>query len=49
MSASPKLFERLHEELRCRHYSYETEVQTTMIYIPVLNRGGKGVRSPLNI
>ena len=25
MSSSPKLFERLHEEFRRRHYSYETE------------------------
>ncbi|UIE36656.1 phage integrase N-terminal SAM-like domain-containing protein [Leptodesmis sichuanensis] len=25
MSTSPKLFDRLHEEFRRRHYSYETE------------------------
>ena len=25
MSSSPKLFDRLHEEFRRRHYSYETE------------------------
>jgi hypothetical protein len=27
-------------------FSFHTDVRTTMIYTHVLNRGGKGVRSP---
>jgi|APIni6443716594_1056825.scaffolds.fasta_scaffold1009564_2 hypothetical protein len=52
-SARPKLMDRLREALRSRHYSRRTE-QTyclrhpSMIYTHVLNKGGHGVRSPVD-
>ena len=70
---APRLYDRVVEVLRTRHYSRRTEegylhwirrfllfhagahprklaesdVQTTMVYTHVLNRGGRGVHSPL--
>ena len=56
IAAQPKLLDRFRESLRSRHYSRRTvpellahsDVKTTMIYTHVLNRGGKGVRSPMD-
>ena len=71
---APRLYDRVVEVLRTRHYSRRTEepylhwirrfllfhtgthprklaesaVQTTMVYTHVLNRGGRGVHSPLD-
>lgn len=45
----PKLLDQLREKVRLKHYSIRTgQVSTTMIYTYVLNRGGKGVVSPLD-
>ena len=50
----PRLLDRLRSTLRLKHMSLKTEksyindVRTTMVYTHVLNRGGRGVRSPLN-
>jgi integrase len=40
--SSPKLLDQVNELLGHK------DVRTTMIYTHVLNRGGKGVRSPLD-
>jgi hypothetical protein len=33
---------------RFRNFGGQKDVKTTMIYTPVLNRGGKGVKSPVD-
>jgi hypothetical protein len=44
-----KLLEQVSDIIRLKHYSYcYKEVKTTMICTHVLNRGGRGVRSPLD-
>jgi len=53
-----KLLDQLRDALRSRHYSRRTQktychwvrryVSTTMIYTHVLNKGGHGVRSPVD-
>ena len=52
-ASKPKLLDQARIALRSRHYSKSTEqtyirkdVKTTMIYTNVLNRGGRGVKSP---
>jgi integrase len=57
----PRLYDRIIEVFRVHHYSGRTEeayvqellghkdVRTTMIYTHVLNRGGRGVRSPADL
>ena len=44
MVEKPKLLEQVKQKIRLKHYS----IRTTMIYTHVLNKGGKGVRSPLD-
>ncbi|GEM_PF-3552622 len=39
----PKLLDRLRAKIRLKHYSIRAE-----IYTHALNKGGKGVRSPLD-
>jgi hypothetical protein len=43
-SAKPKLVDQVRKAIRTRRYSDRTE----KVYTHVLNRGGKGVRSPAN-
>jgi site-specific recombinase XerD len=45
----PKLLEQARSLLRTRNYSLCEDVSTTMIYTHVLNKGCKGVRSPLEL
>lgn len=50
---APKLLDQVRDRIRVKHYSLRTEeghkeLQTTMIYTYVLNRGGHGVVSPLD-
>ena len=51
-STKPKLLDRMREAMRSRHYSRSTErsycnwVKRFIFFHNVLNRGGKGVRSP---
>ena len=52
-SAQPlKLLDQGRAAMRVRHYSRDLlgrkDVSTTMVYTHVLNRGGNGVRSPLD-
>ena len=42
--AESKLLDRYRERLRVKHYSLRTEE----IYTHVLNKGGRGVKSPLD-
>ena len=44
MMEEPKFLEQVKQKIRLKHYS----ISTTMIYTHVLNKGGKGVRSPLD-
>ena len=43
-SEPPRLFDLAREAIRRRHYSYRTEE----IYTHVMNKGGRGVKSPLD-
>lgn len=51
----PKLLDQVRNRTRLKHYDIRTvqellghkDVQTAMIYNHVLNRGGRGVGSPL--
>jgi hypothetical protein len=55
-STPPKLLDQVRGKLRAKHYSIRTEEKAplshlepyTMIYTHVLNRGGRGVISPLD-
>ncbi len=48
---------QVRNKIRLKHYNIRTvqellghkDVRTTMVYTHVLNRGGKGVRSPLDV
>lgn len=42
--ARPRLLDEVRERIRVKHYSYATE----KTYTHVLNRGGRGVTSPLD-
>jgi len=46
--AEPKLLDQYRERLRVKHYSLRTEDAYLHIYTHVLNKGGRGVRSPLD-
>jgi hypothetical protein len=43
-----RLLDQVRAAIRVRHYSRRKDVSTTMIYTHVLNRSGRGVRSPLD-
>lgn len=47
-AAAPRLIEQVRTVIRLKHYSLR-DVRTTMIYTHVLNKGGKGVRSPFDL
>lgn len=45
--ARPKLLDQVREAIRRRHYSYRTE-ETYVHWTHVMNKGGRGVKSPLD-
>jgi hypothetical protein len=55
VSKQPVLLEVVRQRIRLKHYSPRTEksyvkdVSTTMIYTHVIQNGGMGMRSPLDI
>ena len=51
-AARPRLLDGVREVVRRRHYSYRTEetyLHWIMVYTHVLNKGGRGVKSPLEL